>query len=184
SASCIAARVNGLPCLDAKLVQASHFSLSGLNLASNVSNPLGFGFILATVDQIPGLNTLGISMARADYAPSGVAPPHVHPQATEIITVLEGHLLVGFVMSNPDNKLISRVLQKGDVFVFPPGLVHFQKNVGSSNAISIAAFSSQNIGTVLVANAVFGSIPPIADDVLAKAFQVDKAIIHHIQSKF
>lgn len=176
--------MNGLPCLDAKLVQASHFSHSGFNFASNVSNPLGFGFIQATVGQIPGLNTLGISMARVDYAPGGLGPPHVHPKATEIITVLEGNLLVGFVTSNPNNKLISKVLQKGDVFVFPIGLVHFQMNVGSSNAVSIASFSSQDTGTFPVANAVFGSIPAIANDVLAKAFQVDKAIIDQIQSKF
>ncbi|XP_048140738.1 putative germin-like protein 2-3 [Rhodamnia argentea] len=177
-------RVNGLPCLDAKLVQASHFSLSGFHLASNVSNPLGVGFVLAAVGQVPGLNTLGISMARADYAPGGVAPTHTHPQASEIITVLGGNLLVSFVTSNPKNNLISRVLRKGDVFIFPSGLIHFQKNVGCSNAVSIVAFSSQNIGTVLVANNVFGSTPPIADNTLAKAFQADKAIIDHIQSKF
>ncbi|KAJ6967141.1 hypothetical protein NC652_004638 [Populus alba x Populus x berolinensis] len=62
-------------------------------------------------------------MARIDYAPWGLIPPHSHPRATEILTVLEGRLLVGFVTSNPDNRLITKVLEKGDVFVFPIGLV-------------------------------------------------------------
>ncbi|KAJ9163192.1 hypothetical protein P3X46_022890 [Hevea brasiliensis] len=178
------ARVNGLACLDSKQVQADHFSFSGLHLAGSTSNPLGSKVTPVTVNQLPGLNTLGISMARLDYAPRGLIPPHVHPRATEILTVLEGSLLVGFVTSNPENKFITKVLQKGDVFVFPIGLVHFQRNVGHGNAVSLSALSSQNPGVITIANAVFGSNPSIADDILAKAFQVDKSIIGQLQAKF
>ncbi|KAF2317908.1 hypothetical protein GH714_041228 [Hevea brasiliensis] len=178
------ARVNGLACLDSKQVQADHFSFSGLHLAGSTSNPLGSKFTPVTVNQLPGLNTLGISMARLNYAPRGLIPPHVHPRATEILTVLEGSLLVGFVTSNPENKFITKVLQKGDVFVFPIGLVHFQRNVGHGNAVSLSALSSQNPGVITIANAVFGSNPSIADDILAKAFQVDKSIIGQLQAKF
>jgi hypothetical protein len=64
------------------------------------------------------------------------------------------------------------------------GLVHFQQNVGYGNAISISALSSQNPGVITVASAVFGSKPPIEGDVLAKAFQVDKSLIDHLQAKF
>ncbi|GLT55214.1 hypothetical protein SLA2020_283570 [Shorea laevis] len=39
-----------------------------------------------------GLNTLGISLARIDFAPYGLNPPHIHPRATEILVVLEGTL--------------------------------------------------------------------------------------------
>ncbi|KAJ0592910.1 putative germin, rmlC-like cupin domain superfamily, rmlC-like jelly roll [Helianthus annuus] len=67
----------------------------------------------------------------------------LHPRATEILTVLEGTLQVGFVTSNPDNHFITKVLKKGDVFVFPVGLVHFQHNVGNGYAVAIAALSSQ-----------------------------------------
>ncbi len=90
------------------------------------------------VDQIPGLNTLGISLVRIDYAPYGQNPPHTHPRATEILVVLEGTLYVGFVTSNIENHLFTKVLNKGDVFVFPVGLIHFQFNVGKTNAIAIA----------------------------------------------
>ena len=134
--------------------------------------------------QIPGLNTLGIALARIDYAPWGVVPPHVHPRATEILTVIEGSLEVGFVTSNPENRLISKVLQKGDVFVLPVGLVHFQRNVGHGNAFSISGLSNQNPGVITIGNAVFGSNPAIADDLLAKAFQVDKSVVGQLQAKF
>ncbi|KAL0339559.1 UNVERIFIED_CONTAM: putative germin-like protein 2-1 [Sesamum radiatum] len=109
------ARVNGQPCKSPSLVQASDFSFSGLHLPGNTSNPNGSKVTPVSVAQLPGLNTLGISMVRIDYAPWGINPPHTHPRATEILTVLEGSLQVGFVTSNPDNSLITKTLQKGDV---------------------------------------------------------------------
>jgi hypothetical protein len=75
------------------------------------------------------------------------------------------------------------LIHKGDVFIFPVGLVHFQQNMGYGNAVSISALSSQNPGVITVASAVFGSKPPIEGDVLAKAFQVDKSLIDHLQAK-
>ncbi|KAI5606119.1 hypothetical protein POPTR_001G465100v4 [Populus trichocarpa] len=176
--------VNGLACKDPKNVQASHFSFGGLHLAGNTSNGVGSKVTAVNVVQIPGLNTLGISVARIDYAPSGINPPHTHPRASEILTVLEGSLEVGFVTSNPGNRLITKVLQKGDVFVFPINLVHFQRNVGKSNAVALAALSSQNAGVITIANAVFGTNPEIPDDILAKAFQLDKNVVNFLQSKF
>ncbi|KAF8408739.1 hypothetical protein HHK36_004807 [Tetracentron sinense] len=178
------ARVNGLTCKDPKLAQADDFFFSGLHVTGNTSNPVGSKVTPVTAAQIAGLNTLGISMVRLDYAPWGINPPHTHPRATEILTVLEGSLHVGFVTSNPDNRLITKVLQKGDVFVIPVGLVHFQRNVGYGNAVAIAALSSQNPGVITIANAVFGSNPPISAEVLAKAFQVDKSVVDWVQSKF
>lgn len=176
--------MNGLPCKNPKDVEASDFFFSGLHRPGNTSNPLGSRVTPVFVAQLPGLNTLGISMARLDYAPWGINPPHTHPRATEILTILQGTLQVGFVTSNPDNRLISKILQKGDVFVFPVGLVHFQRNVGNGNAVAIAGFSSQNPGVITIGNAVFGSDPMIANDLLAKAFQTDKNVVDSIQSKF
>ncbi|PHT92785.1 hypothetical protein T459_00667 [Capsicum annuum] len=51
----------------------------------------------ANVVNVPGINTLGVSMARIDYAPGGINPPHVHLRTTEIIYVLHGQLLVRFI---------------------------------------------------------------------------------------
>ncbi|KAM7524815.1 hypothetical protein LguiA_014717 [Lonicera macranthoides] len=176
--------VNGLVCKDPKFVQANDFFFSGLHLTGNTSNAVGSHVTPVAVTQIPGLNSLGISMVRIDYAPMGINPPHTHPRATEVLLVLEGTLHVGFVTSNPENRLLEKVLQKGDVFVFPQGLVHFQRNVGHNNVVAIAALSSQNPGVITIANAVFGSKPDISSDILAKAFQVDKNIVNQLQSRF
>ncbi|KAD6454076.1 hypothetical protein E3N88_08782 [Mikania micrantha] len=176
--------VNGVVCKDPKLVQADDFLFRGLNLMRNTSNDVGSNVTAVTVAQLPGLNTFGISMARIDFAPMGINPPHTHPRATEILTVIEGRILVGFVTSNPENRLITRVLEKGDVFVFPEGLIHFQKNLGHGYALALAALSSQNPGVITIANAVFGSNADIPADVLAKAFQTNINVVYQIQSKF
>ncbi|CAN1161244.1 Putative germin-like protein 2-3 [Linum perenne] len=167
------------------MVKASDFYFGGLHVPGNTSNAVGSRVTAVNVAQIPGLNTLGVSLARIDYAPwGGINPPHTHPRATEILTVIEGSLEVGFVTSNPENRLISKVLKKGDVFVFPIGLIHFQRNVGHGNAVAIAGLSSQNPGVITIANAVFGSKPDISSDILAKAFQVDKKVVKKLQAKF
>ncbi|KAM1839640.1 hypothetical protein ACFX14_014447 [Malus domestica] len=146
-------RVNGFPWLDSKLATAEHFFFSRFHIPDNTSNPVGGKVTPVNVGQIPGLNTLGISLARIDYAPWDAA----------------------FVTSNPDNKLISNVLNKGDVFVFPVGLVHYQQNAGNGIAISLSSLSSQNPGVNTIANAVFGFNPVISEDVLAKSFQLQEA---------
>ncbi|KAH6812774.1 germin-like protein 2 [Perilla frutescens var. frutescens] len=178
------AKVNGHVCKSSTSIGANDFSFSGLHIPGNTSNPNGSRVTPVTVAQLPGLNTLGISMVRIDYAPWGINPPHTHPRATEILTVIDGSLQVGFVTSNPNNSLITKTLQKGDVFIFPVGLVHFQRNVGTGNAVAIAALSSQNPGVITIANAVFRSKPSISGDILAKAFQVDKSVVDQLQAKF
>ncbi|KAH0976772.1 hypothetical protein GBA52_026491 [Prunus armeniaca] len=177
--------VNGKFCKDPKLANANDFFFSGLQIARSTQNPLGSTVTAVNVDQIAGLNTLGISLARIDFARNGLNHPHTHPYATEILLVLEGTIYVGFVTSNADNnRLFTKVLNKGDVFVFPIGLIHFQLNVGEGDAVAQAALSSQNPGVITIANAVFGSDPPINPEVLAKAFQVDNKAVEYLQKQF
>ncbi|KAK7830426.1 germin-like protein subfamily 1 member 7 [Quercus suber] len=175
--------VNGEFCKDPATVIASDFFFPGLNIPGNTANKLGSSVNLVDVNKFPGLNTLGISLARIDFAPYGLNPPHTHPRGTEILVVIEGTLLVGFVTSNP-NKLFTKVLNKGDVFVFPIGLIHFQFNIGETNAVSFSGLSSQNPGLIVIANAVFGSDPPINPDVLIKAFQLDKSVVDYLEKQF
>ncbi|XP_074559978.1 putative germin-like protein 2-1 [Curcuma longa] len=176
--------VNGLACKNPKLATAADFFFSGLDKAGDTGNRVGSNVTLVNAARIPGLNTLGISLARIDYAAGGLNPPHTHPRATEILTVVEGSLLVGFVTSNPENRLFLKSLNSGDVFVFPVGLVHFQFNAGKTPVVAIAALSSQNPGVITVANAVFGSKPGIDDDVLTKAFQVHEGVIEDLKAQF
>nr|KJB82321.1 hypothetical protein B456_013G190200 [Gossypium raimondii] len=154
--------VNGKFWKDPKLAVAEDFFFSGLNRPGNTSNPVGSNVSMINVDQIPGLNTLGISLIRIDYAPYGVNPP-------PILLVVEGTLYVSFVTANPDNRLFTKILNPGDVFVFPFGLIHFQFNIGKTAAVTFAGLNSQNAGVITIANAVFGSNSPINPDVLAKA---------------
>ncbi|KAF3452395.1 hypothetical protein FNV43_RR02831 [Rhamnella rubrinervis] len=175
--------VNGKFCKNPDDVVAEDFFTSGLDMPGDTSGRVGSNVTTVNVDRIAGLNTLGITLVRIDFAPYGENPPHTHPRATEILVVAEGTLEVGFVTSNP-NKLFTKTLKKGDVFVFPIGLIHFQFNRGHENAVAFAALSSQNPGVITIANAVFGSDPRINPDVLTKAFQVDKNVIDYLQKQF
>ncbi|PWA35155.1 Cupin 1 [Artemisia annua] len=176
--------VNGYTCKNPSWVQAEDFYYGGLHMMGNTSNSLGSKVTPVFVTQVPGLNTLGISLARIDYAPWGVNPPHTHPRASEILTLLEGSLEVGFITSGPENRHISKVLYKGDVFVFPENLIHYQKNNGNTNAIAIAALSSQNPGVISMASGVFGAIPEIPVDILAKGYKINGDAVSNIQHKF
>ncbi|PKI52476.1 hypothetical protein CRG98_027138, partial [Punica granatum] len=101
--------VNGKFCKNPNLTVAEDFLFQGLNIPGNTNNKLMSKVTAVTVDQLPGLNTLGISLARIDFAPYGLNPPHTHPRGTEFLIVLEGELYVGFVLSNQlANRLITK----------------------------------------------------------------------------
>lgn len=122
-------------------------------------------------------------MARLDFLPNGFIPPHYHPRAAEILTVLEGSMEVGFITSYPNYKHYAKILQKGDVFVVPVGLAHYQRGVGAANTVVLSAVNSQNAGIVEVAGGIFGAKPVINSDYLSKAFRLDKKTVELLQSK-
>ncbi|KAM7251232.1 hypothetical protein ACFE04_023115 [Oxalis oulophora] len=177
--------VNGKFCKDPSLATAEDFYYSGFDKAGNTSNPVGSKLTTVNVQEIPGLNTLGVSLVRIDFAANGGQdPPHVHPRGTELLIVMEGTLEVGFITSNPNYKLFKKILNKGDVFVFPIGLIHYQVNIGKTPAVAISALSSQKPGLITVGNAVFGSDPPIDANILSRSFQVGQGVVKHLQSKY
>ncbi|XP_047339353.1 germin-like protein subfamily 1 member 17 [Impatiens glandulifera] len=180
--------VNGKFCKEHTLVTADDFFYDGgLDKSGNTANPLGSEVTSVNVMQLKGLNTLGISLARIDFAPYGLNPPHSHPRATEVLLVLEGNLLVGFVGSNrPDqkNRLFKKVLKAGDVFVFPEGLIHFQQNIYESNSVALVGLSSENPGTITITNALFGCSPDLSPYLLGKACLLDKDTIIYLQSQY
>ncbi|XP_074313513.1 putative germin-like protein 2-1 [Silene latifolia] len=179
--------VNGLLCKNQNEATPDDFYFKGLDVPANTNNRLGSGVTLVNPTNLAGLNTLGISVARLDFAPYGLISPHTHPCATEVFTVMEGTIYVGFITSNQangGNKLFTKVLNKGDVFVFPQGLIHFQLNIGKTPAVAFSGLSSQNPGVVTIPNAVFGSDPLISVDVLSKAFQLDVGLVKYSQRFF
>ncbi|CAL9072897.1 unnamed protein product [Musa textilis] len=174
-------KLNGFACKPAENVTEADFFFKGLATPGATNNTMGSLVTAANVEKIPGLNTLGVSMSRIDYAPGGLNPPHTHPRATEIVFVLDGTLDVGFITTA--NKLIAKTITKGEIFVFPRGLVHFQKNNGAVPAAVIAAFNSQLPGTQSIAATLFTATPSVPDDVLAKAFQIGTNEVEEIKSR-
>ncbi|XP_038880093.1 germin-like protein subfamily T member 2 [Benincasa hispida] len=174
--------VSGFPCKPISKVSADDFFFDGLSKEGNTNNPFGFALTLGNVLTLPGLNTLGLSMNRIDLAPGGMNPPHLHPRASEIVIVLKGKVLVGFV--TVDNKYYHKVLRVGEVFIIPRALVHFQYNVGHKKAVVLAGFNSQLPGGVLVAGNLFASNPPIPVKILSKALLVNDDVINTIKSEF
>ncbi|KAH6812769.1 hypothetical protein C2S51_021787 [Perilla frutescens var. frutescens] len=171
------ARINGYPCVDPAKVEADNFFFSGLRLAGNTSNPKGSAFQVAYINEIPGLNTQGMGMARVDMVENGFIPPHNQARATEIFTLLEGSVEIGFVTLYPDYRHYSKVLEKGDVFVIPIGLVHYVRNDGAGNVVSLSTFNSQNPGTTFFPHVLFGANPGLDTDYLSRVFALDKKII-------
>ncbi|KAK0599199.1 hypothetical protein LWI29_003156 [Acer saccharum] len=174
--------VNGRFCKDPRVATADDFTFSGLNTPSATNNLLGANATLLTADNFPGLNTLGMAIARADFAPGGVIPPHIHPRGTELVLVQKGTFYVGFVDSN--NTLFGKILYPGDVFVIPQGLNHFQVNIGKTDGVIFASFNSQNPGVITLANSIFGTKPPIDPYALARAFRLDVNAVKQLQAKF
>lgn len=174
-------KVNGFVCKPSAAVAADDFFFKGLAAPAATNNALGSVVTAANVEKVPGLNTLGVSMSRIDYAAGGLNPPHSHPRATEMIFVLYGELDVGFITTA--GKLVARSVAQGENFVFPRGLLHFQKNNGEKPAAVIAAFNSQLPGTQGAAAALFASSPPVPDNVLTKAFQIGTKEVEKIKSR-
>ncbi|XP_021844733.1 putative germin-like protein 2-1 [Spinacia oleracea] len=174
--------VNGRLCKNPNEVTVNDFLYKRFNVPGDTNNAQGANATLVDITQFSGVNTQGVAMARVDFAPYGLNTPHMHPRGSEIFAVVEGTMYAGFVTSN--YKLYDTILKKGDVIVFPQGLIHFQLNLGKTDALAYASFGSQNPGRVNVADSVFATTPRILDDVLTKGFQVDETVIEQLRSQF
>ncbi|XP_020228444.1 rhicadhesin receptor isoform X1 [Cajanus cajan] len=174
--------VNGFTCKEASKVNVTDFFSNILAKPGGTPNTYGLSVTGANVEKVAGLNTLGVSLARIDFAPGGLNPPHTHPRATEIVFVLQGQLEVGFITTA--NELMSMIINEGDIFVFPKGLVHFQNNNANVAAAVISAFNSQLPGTQSIATTLFAATPSVPDHVLTKTFQVGTNEVQEIKSRF
>lgn len=173
--------MNGRACLNPKEASPKHFMTSALRRPGNISaNSMGVSSVAASSLNMPGLNTLGIMMARVDMAVGGVFPPHTHARASEIVYIVDGTVSFGFVESTT-NRLFSQTLEAGDVFVVPKGTLHYAQNVGSKNAFILVAFNSQNPGFLNVPSATFASSPGIPQEVLAKSFSISLQEVKEIK---
>ncbi|GAU18005.1 hypothetical protein TSUD_51150 [Trifolium subterraneum] len=170
---------NKFSCKNSSLATVEDFTFSGIKSAGNFK-ATGFTSMGVNSNVFPGLNTLGVSFVRADFDVGGVNVPHFHPRATEVAIVLEGKIYSGFV--DTKNKIFAKVLEKGEVMVFPRGLVHFQMNVGDVPATIFGSFDSQNPGLMKIPNVVFGS--EIKDELLEKAFGLNSKELSKLKKRF
>ncbi|XWS34888.1 hypothetical protein CRYUN_Cryun21dG0075700 [Craigia yunnanensis] len=173
--------LNGASCLNPSLALSSHFTTSALAKPGNTkANPFGFSVTLTTLANLPGINTMGLTMARVDIAANGLVPPHSHPRASEVTICLQGVLLVGFV--DTSNRLFTQQLRPGDSFVFPRGLIHYLYNLDSRHpALAVSGLSSQNPGAQIASRAAFLSNPLIPNEILEKAFQISSKDVAKIR---
>ncbi|CAJ2638168.1 auxin-binding protein abp19a-like [Trifolium pratense] len=143
----------GYSCKSPENVTVEDFVYHGLNKIGNTSNIYKVSFQPAFDEQFPGVNGLGVSIARLDILQGGVVPLHTHPDASEVLLVTQGNIVAGFVSSNKVAYI--KTLHKGDVMVFPQGLLHFQINSGGNTAIAYTSHSSENPGVQILDLALF-----------------------------
>ncbi|MQL78049.1 hypothetical protein Taro_010477 [Colocasia esculenta] len=148
----------GFHCKKSTTVTVEDFVFSGLGKAGNTSNIIKAAVSPAFAAQFPGVNGLGISIARLDLAAGGVVPLHTHPAGNELLLVTQGAILAGFISSS--NSVYYKTLHKGDVMVFPQGLLHFQINAGGTTAVGFVSFSSPSPGLQITSIALFGNSLP------------------------
>ncbi|GAB2219252.1 hypothetical protein Droror1_Dr00006885 [Drosera rotundifolia] len=148
----------GYACKKQAAVTVDDFVHVGLGAAGNTSNIIKAAVTPAFAAQFPGVNGLGISIARLDLANGGVIPFHTHPGASEVLVVIQGAITAGFVSSA--NKVYRKTLNKGDIMTFPQGLLHFQVNAGGIPAIAYVSFSSSSPGLQILDFALFANDLP------------------------
>ncbi|KAK9705558.1 hypothetical protein RND81_07G066200 [Saponaria officinalis] len=149
---------SGYPCKKVSKVTVNDFVYSGLGVAGNTSNIIKAAVTPAFDAQFPGVNGLGISLARLDIAVGGVVPMHTHPGASEVLIVIQGSICAGFISSA--NGVYFKTLNKGDIMVFPQGLLHFQINSGKSRVLAFVGFSSPSPGLQILDFALFANSLP------------------------
>lgn len=148
----------GYSCKSPAKVTVNDFAYSGLAAAGNTSGLIKAAVTPAFAAQFPGLNGLGVSMARLDLAVGGVIPMHTHPGGSEVLLVIDGNICAGFISSA--NTVYFKTLVKGDIMVFPRGLLHFQVNSGKVPALAFVSFSSPSPGLQITDYALFGNDLP------------------------
>ncbi|XP_041005365.1 auxin-binding protein ABP20-like [Juglans microcarpa x Juglans regia] len=167
----------GYACKKPAAVTVTDFVFSGLGVAGNTSNIIKAAVTPAFATQFPGVNGLGISLARLDLAVGGVVPFHTHPGGSEVLLVVQGTLCAGFVSSA--NTVYIKTLKKGDIMVFPQGLLHFQINSGGSSALAFVSFSSATPGLQILDYVLFGNNLPT--EVIAATTFLDAAQIKKLK---
>jgi uncharacterized RmlC-like cupin family protein len=90
-------------------------------------------------------------------------------------------MAAGFITSLT-NKVFAKTLHKGDLMVFPQGLLHFQYNLGNDTAVALSSYSSANPGLMILDFALFANDLP--SDVVSKVTVVDELEVRKLKALF
>ncbi|KAF2795463.1 RmlC-like cupin [Melanomma pulvis-pyrius CBS 109.77] len=115
----------------------------------------------ANIETFPILTGLDMSTTMGFLGPCGMNSPHVHPRATEFLTVVEGAVKFGYVLENGlvkagNNAEISGSLSRFQGTVFPMGSIHYQINEDCAPASFVATLDKEDPGTLTIAPSFFG----------------------------
>ncbi|CAO2841710.1 unnamed protein product [Amaranthus hypochondriacus] len=169
----------GYPCKNPAKLTADDFVTSNMGIAGNTSNPFNAAVYLAIDTTFPAFNGLGISMGRLDLDVGGVIPAHTH-RSSEVILVIEGTILAGFIDTN--DTAFYKTLKKGDMMIFPPTLLHFQVNVGNTPALAFVSLNSANPGFQVIATSFTANNLPT--EVVQKISLIDATQIKKLKRMF
>ena len=128
---------------------------------------------------LPGLNGLGLSMFRLNIDVGGVIPIHTN-QVSELIVVIEGAILAGFIDS--DNTTYFKTLNKGDIMIFPQSLLHFQVNVGDVPALAFVSLNSASPGFQLTSGSLLANNLP--SSIVQNITLIDEEQVNKLKSIF
>jgi hypothetical protein len=130
---------------------------------------------LANRANFPILTGTGISAAGIFFNPCGLNTPHIHPRATEFLTVAtDSKILTGFVLENGLTAEFNTTLTQYQGTVFPQGSIHFQQNLDCKPAVAIAGLSDEEPGASSIAqNFIVNIDSNIVDATLGFPKQID-----------
>ncbi|KAF1984476.1 RmlC-like cupin [Aulographum hederae CBS 113979] len=116
----------------------------------------------ANVKTFPILTGLDISTTVGFLGPCGLNTPHIHPRATEFLTLANGTLDFGFILENglvdagKGSAEVAGRLHQFQGAVFPIGSIHYQVNPTCDPVVFIATLNSEDPGVSQVAQNFFG----------------------------
>ncbi|KAK7184629.1 hypothetical protein DPSP01_000355 [Paraphaeosphaeria sporulosa] len=131
------------------------------NNATPAKGALGGATKAANIETFPILTGLGISTTLGFLDACGINTPHVHPRATEFLTVVEGEIDFGYILENGlvaagKNAEVAGTLSKFQGTVFPQGAIHYQINNQCNPAKFVATLDNEDAGTLQMAQAFLG----------------------------
>eukprot|EP00898_Chlorokybus_atmophyticus_P000266 jgi/Chlat1/123/Chrsp1S03224 len=118
--------------------------------------PAGTGGMVQRLNAatFPALTGQGQSYSLLTFKPCSQNPPHTHPRGSELLYIIEGQVTI--MLIDTSLRLRTSTLKAGDVALNPRGLLHFETNFDTEKgALVLAAFNSQNPGTLPAATSLF-----------------------------